>query len=121
MTTETIQMGRNLVLVCEEAGAPLAGEADAIDIIGATWGQEIDWVAIPVGRLAAAFLDLKTGVAGAVIQKFVTYRLRLAIVGDIASALASSKALQDFVRESNAGAAVWFVPDLEALERRLGR
>lgn len=107
------------VFVCSADGAPVAGEQDAIDLIGGLWGLEVDWLALPTSRLSADFLTLRSGVAGAVIQKFVNYQVRLAIVGDIARETAASAALADFVRESNAGDRVWFVPDMAALEARL--
>jgi len=54
------------------------------------------------------------------IQKFVNYRIGLAVVGDISAHIAASHALRDFVHESNQGAHLWFVDSLEALETRLG-
>jgi len=107
------------VLVCDRDGAPIAGTQDALDVIGAAFsGAEV--VAIPAGRLDERFFDLRTGLAGEVMQKFVNYRLRLVIVGDIAPWLATSSALRDLVRESNQGDQVWFVADLDELDTRLG-
>lgn len=114
-----IQMADHRVLVFAADGPVVAAEADALDLIGATWGQEVDWLVLPLARLSADFLDLKTGLAGAVLQKIVTYGQRLAIVGDIAAAEAASGALKDFVRESNRGDRIWFVPDITALEAKL--
>jgi hypothetical protein len=53
------------------------------------------------------------------LQKTANYHLRVAIVGDIAASIAASKPLADFVSESNRGARVWFVGDLDALRARL--
>ena len=36
--------------------------------------QGAGWVAVPVTRLDPAFFDLRTGVAGEFVQKFVVYR-----------------------------------------------
>lgn len=119
VTDEIRQIGGRGVLVCDPEGAVLGSEAAAVDLIGSTWGLDVDWVAVPVERLSPDFLTLRTGVAGGAIQKFVTYGLRLAIVGDIGDAVAGSSALADFVRESNGGDRVWFVPDLDALSARL--
>lgn len=112
--------GETRVLVCAPQGALLAAESDANDFIGAAWSHEAEWVAIPTTRLGPDFLRLSTRLAGLVIQKFVNYRLNLAIVGDISKEIAGSDALRDFVHESNQGLSVWFVPDLAELERRLG-
>ncbi len=119
MADELKTMAGLAVFVCATDGPLVAVEADALDVIGGLWGLDADWVALPVSRLSADFLNLRTGLAGAVIQKFVTYQRRLAIVGDISVAVAASDALRDFVRESNAGRHVWFVADLAALEERL--
>lgn len=45
------------------------------------------------------FFDLKTGIAGEILQKFSTYDFRLAIVGDFSNI--DSKSLRDFIYESN--------------------
>ncbi|MFN3930792.1 MAG: DUF4180 domain-containing protein [Brevundimonas sp.] len=119
MDGETTVLGGRAVFLCPAEGPPIAAEVDAVNLIGGLWGKEVDWLVLPTARLGEGFLRLRTGLAGAVIQKFVTYRVRLAIVGDISAAVASSEALRDFVRESNAGDRVWFVPDLPTLEARL--
>lgn len=78
-------------------------------------------VVLPVGRLAPEFFQLRTGLAGEVIQKFVNYRLKLVIVGDFAEAASRSEALQAFIRESNRRDEVWFLGGMEELEERLER
>ena len=119
MSDEIRNVAGHAVLLCAPDGPRLSSEADALDLVGSLWGQEVDWLALPKARLGEDFLRLRTGLAGAVIQKFVNYRVRLAIVGDVSAETAASDALRDFVRESNAGDRVWFVPDLAALETRL--
>ena len=106
------------VLVCDPDGPPIATERDALDLIGAAFlGATV--VAVPAGRLDPAFFTLGTRFAGEVMQKFVNYRLRLAVVGDISAHLERSGALRALVAESNRHDQVWFVPDLDALEERL--
>lgn len=106
------------VLVCDPAGPRVATTQDALDLIGAAFlGAEV--VAVPVSRLDESFFSLGTRFAGEVMQKFVNYRLRLAVIGDISGHLAESPALQALVRESNSAGHVWFVPDLDALDERL--
>ncbi|MGC4892816.1 DUF4180 domain-containing protein [Micromonospora sp. DT31] len=106
------------VLVCDPAGPPIATERDALDLIGAAFlGATV--VAVPAARLDPSFFALGTRFAGEVMQKFVNYRLRLAVVGDISAHLAHSGALRALVAESNRHDQVWFVPDLAALDERL--
>ncbi|MGA2135550.1 MAG: DUF4180 domain-containing protein [Bryobacteraceae bacterium] len=65
------------------------------------------------------FFKLRTRIAGEFVQKFVTYRVRLAIAGDISGYLEGSSALRDFVVECNRGSQVWFVADAQELQTRL--
>jgi hypothetical protein len=106
------------VLVCDPAGPPVATEREALDLIGAAFGGA-EVVAVPAERLDAAFFSLGTRFAGEIMQKFVNYRLRLVVVGDISRHLAASAALRALVAESNRHDHVWFVPDLAALDERL--
>ena len=107
------------VLVCGDEGAPIAGRQDALDVIGAAFARA-DVVAVPAGRLDERFFTLRTGLAGEIMQKFVNYRIRLVVVGDISARVAASTALRDLVTESNRGNQVWFVADLDELDARLG-
>lgn len=100
-------------------GPPLARAQDAVDLIGDAWSTGSSTVAIPVARLDAAFFDLRSGLLGEVTQKFAQYRIRVAVVGDIAAPLAGSRAFTDYVRETNAGDQVWFVADDAELASRL--
>ncbi|PYC69673.1 DUF4180 domain-containing protein [Micromonospora arborensis] len=106
------------VLVCDPAGPTVATEQDALDLVGAAFlGAQV--VAVPANRLDERFFSLGTRFAGDVMQKFVNYRLRLAVVGDISAQLAESSALRALVQESNQGGHIWFLPDLDALDARL--
>lgn len=55
------------------------------------------------------FFHLSTKLAGEVLQKYVNYHVKLAIVGDFS--VYSSKSLKDFIYESNNGRDVFFLPD----------
>ncbi|WP_328912989.1 MULTISPECIES: DUF4180 domain-containing protein [unclassified Streptomyces] len=107
------------VFVCASDGAPLRDERDATEVIGEGYYQGAAWVAVPVERLTDDFFRLRTRVAGDIVQKFATYRLKLAVVGDISQHLEAGTALRDFVRECNRGTQIWFVPDIDALGARL--
>lgn len=107
------------VLAVLSEGPPLATAGDWTDLIGEAMGEGADMIAVPTARLDEGFFRLSTRLAGEVIQKAVNYRLRLAIIGDIAAHVAASTALADFVRESNRGEHVWFVADWDALEAKL--
>ena len=113
-----VPIGGVEVLRCAADGPLLDGERAALDLIGAALGRA-DAVAVPVARIAPEFFALRSGVAGAVAQKFVNYRLRLVVVGDVSDHVEESTALRDFVRESNRGGQLWFVADEAELAARL--
>jgi hypothetical protein len=114
--TETVRDIQSVrVLLCATEGPRL----DVNDILSAAWGADATMVAIPVQRLDPAFFRLSTRVAGEMLQKFVNYRMRIAIVGDVSMWTTQSEALRDFVYETNRGRSAWFVNDIDDLERRL--
>ena len=100
-------------------GAPLRNDRDAVDVISVAAEHHPDMIVISTRRFDDDFFRLRTGIAGQVIQKFLTYGLRLVIVGDISQHLQESSALRDFVYECNSGSNVWFVAHLDELNHRL--
>lgn len=113
-TIETIP-----VFMCAAEGEPIGSERDAIDLIGNASYQGAQWAVVPAARFDSAFFELRTRVAGDVIQKFVNYRLGLVVLGDITRHTETSSALRDFVRECNRGRQTWFLADAEELRERL--
>jgi len=107
------------VLITAADGPKLASESDSQTFLSAAWEHDAAMVAIPVSRLDAAFFQLSTRLAGAVLQKFVNYRVRLAVIGDVSEWSAASNALRDFIVEANRGRSTWFVADIDELSRRL--
>lgn len=120
MSDRIERIGATRVLFCAPEGRVLKRSGDANDFISTAFEQDVGLVAIPLSRLDPDFLRLRSGLAGEVLQKFVNYGVRLAILGDISGHVALSDALRDFIREANCGTSTWFVPDEEELTRRLG-
>ena len=96
-------------LTLPQTGPLIASEDDGRDIIGEAFGKGADLVVIPASRLSPEFFRLGSGLAGAIIQKFTNYQLRVAIVGDISALTRNSVPLADFVHESNRRGQVRFV------------
>lgn len=63
------------------------------------------------------FFALSTKLAGEILQKYVNYGIKLAIVGDFSGY--TSKALHDFIYESNKGKDFFFVPDVEEAIKKM--
>jgi hypothetical protein len=92
---------------------------DSSALIGLAMEHRAAMVILPASEVDGAFFQLKTGVAGDLIQKFVNYRLRLAIIGDVGAYAEQSAALRAFISESNRGRTLWFSPTPADLHARL--
>ena len=106
-TTAAVRTGETLISTPQEA----------MDLIAsARYETGCRALILPKATLHEDFFHLSTGLAGEVLQKFVNYDMKLAIVGDFSHY--TSKPLQDFIRESNRGKTVFFVPtEPEALQK----
>jgi hypothetical protein len=71
-------------------GPPIDNDRAAMDLIGNASSNSAELVVIPVERFPPGFFQLRTRLAGDLMQKFVNYRLRLAIIGDLSKPLAET-------------------------------
>lgn len=90
---------------------------DGTDLIGNAYYQGFEKIIVRKEQITDEFFDLKTKLAGEILQKFSNYRVRLAIVGDFSGI--ESKSLRDFIRESNKGKLVNFLETREEAVLRL--
>jgi hypothetical protein len=87
---------------------------DALDMMA---NANTDRLIIHEQSLPASFFDLKTGLAGDILQKFVQYGMIVAIVGDFEKY--NSKSLNAFIIECNRGRSIFFVGDVDTAFERL--
>lgn len=108
------------VAVVRDGGLLLRDAGSALDLLGTVkYESGCDRVALRKESVTEDFFILSTGVAGEILQKFVNYHAKLAIIGDFSKY--TSKPLRDFMYESNRGRDIFFVPtEAEALQM-LGR
>lgn len=92
---------------------------EALDLMADCGYQGAAGLLIREEHLMPEFFDLKTGIAGEILQKFSTYRMKLAIVGDFGKY--ESKSLRDFIRESNKGRQICFASSREEALEALAR
>ena len=116
--TTTVRHGVR-VLHLPESGPAIAGEADAVDLLGQAFGEQARVVAVPIARLTPDFTRLASGVAGGIVQKFVNYGVRFVVVGPLDRHGAPTGPVADWVREANRGRDLWLVADLDELDGRL--
>lgn len=93
----------------------ISKDEDGLELLANLYYQGFDRIIIYERNITPDFFDLKNGMAGEILQKFSTYRVRLAIVGDFSKF--KSKSLNDFMYESNKGRHISFVSSItEALK-----
>lgn len=80
---------------------------DGLDLLGNLYYQGFDKIIINEKNITPDFFDLKTGIAGDILQKFSQYKMPLIIVGDFSKY--TSKSLKGFIFESNKGKQVNFL------------
>lgn len=108
------EMPLNKLIACKnDAGnTPLNTLEDVLDmIVTVTYQFDCEGVIIGKQQLNPDFFDLKTGLAGEMLQKFVTYNIRLGIVGDFSTV--ESRNLKDFIYESNKNGKIVFAKTVE--------
>jgi hypothetical protein len=92
---------------------------DALDIM-AECNYKGSWkIIVQEKNISGDFFDLKTGLAGEILQKFSTYNVQLAIIGDFSKY--TSKSLKDFIFESNRYGRINFVSSIEEARIRLAK
>lgn len=115
----TVELAGHRILSLDMADASLDSVSDFTGLIGDALSEGVEVVAIPAEQIAEDFYQLRTGLAGEVLQKFVNYRIKLAIIGDLSQRAAQSNALRDLLVELERGTDVFVVPDTAALGARL--
>lgn len=110
---------KNNVAVVREPGMLITDGQSALDLIATVkYETGCEAMVLPKSALSEDFFRLPTGLAGEVLQKFINYHMRLAIVGDYSGY--TSKNLKDFLYESNKGSSVLFLADEAEAVTRLG-
>jgi hypothetical protein len=113
--------GRNgtRVAILQATGIVIHEVQDALDMMAEARYRDCDSIILKEEHLDPSFFDLKSGMAGEILQKFSNYRASLAIVGDFTKY--TSKSLRDFIRESNKFKRINFVRSVEeGVERMTG-
>ncbi|USF29479.1 DUF4180 domain-containing protein [Clostridium sp. MD294] len=96
------------IVIIEENEINIKQATSAIDaIMDIKYQTNCSNIVIDKKCISEDFFQLSTGLAGEVFQKLINYHIKLAIVGDFS--MYTSKALKDFIYESNKGKAFFFV------------
>lgn len=111
-----IHQGTNIAELIMD-GQVIHSPSDALNLLGECGMLECDKIIIRKEHLNTDFFNLKSQMAGEILQKFSNYRVKLAIIGDFSEF--PSRSLQSFIRESNRMGNVFFLNDSEDAIRKL--
>ena len=117
MHTELYKHGDAAIAEISGEGVALQSAQDVLDLFGSFYPDHFDGLILYAANLPPEFFQLRTRLAGEILQKFVNYGVKLAIVGDFSGY--DSKALADFIYESNKGRHFFFVGTREEALQRL--
>lgn len=90
---------------------------DVIDLLGNADYQGASKIIVMETSLDPQFFDLKTGIAGEILQKVSNYHKQFAIVGEFDKY--SSNALKTFIIECNRGNHIFFTSDYQSAINKL--
>ncbi|MCR8642852.1 DUF4180 domain-containing protein [Paenibacillus sp. N1-5-1-14] len=104
------QQGQSKVAVIESTEIVINGVQDALDLMATVnYTDECSKLVLHKSSITEDFFDLSTKLAGEILQKYVNYQVKLAIIGDFSGY--TSKSLKDFIYECNNGTQVFFLQD----------
>lgn len=118
MNIETVETNGKIIAVVSGSEAVITDVQSALDLMATVRYQaDCDRIVIHKALLSESFFDLKTRLAGEILQKFINYQVKVAVVGDFAEY--TSKSLGDFIYECNKGKDILFLAEEEQAVQRL--
>jgi hypothetical protein len=100
-------------------GITIKDTDDALDLMAEARYLDAGKMIIHENQISPSFFDLKTRLAGDILQKFSNCRMQLALIGGFSKY--KSKSLQDFICECNKGNRIFFMENLDDAIEKLGR
>lgn len=119
MEIDIIEINGHKIAVLRSLGVIIRETQDALDLLAEAAYLDAHKIIIREDQVTPEFFDLKSGIAGEILQKFSTYNVQLAIIGDFSKY--TSKSLRDFMNESNKYRHINFVSSLDEAKKRLCR
>jgi len=89
----------------------ISNSRDGLNLLADFYYQGFDGIMLYEKNISPLFFDLRSGLAGEILQKFSNYRFKLAIIGDFSSY--KSQSLKNFIFESNKVGHICFVHSRE--------
>ncbi len=106
------------IAVIQSDAIIIADAQSALDLIATLdYSDDCQRIALYKETIIEGFFKLSTGIAGEVLQKFVNYSKKLAIIGDFSGY--QSQSLKDFIYECNNGKHIFFTANEQEAIKRL--
>lgn len=119
MKIELHEIGGNRVAEVVSDNILIKTPQDGLDLLADLYYQDVDKMILYEKNITPGFFDLKTGIAGELLQKFSNYRMQLVIIGDYSKY--TGKSIKDFIYESNKHTQVNFVHSMEEAKEKLSK
>ncbi|NOV02678.1 DUF4180 domain-containing protein [Paenibacillus planticolens] len=98
------------VAIVESNDILISDVQGALDLMASVrYTEECHKIVINKSNITEDFFELKTRLAGEILQKFTNYQVKVAIVGDFD--VYDSKSLRDFIYECNQGKSIFFLKE----------
>lgn len=118
MNVTTVGFNKDIVYI--ESETPIMVDVQsAIDLMATVhYEHGCNRMIVHKSAINEEFFELRTRLAGDILQKYTNYQMKLAIIGDFY--LYTSKALRDFIYESNNGRDIFFLETVDAAIAKFG-
>lgn len=108
MNIKTVKVNNNDIAIIKSEEICIADGQSALDfIMNVNYETGCRFIVLNKESITEDFFVLSTGIAGEILQKFINYHFKVAVVGDFSKY--TSKPLKDFIFESNMGTDIFFV------------
>lgn len=108
----------NPIVYIESEDILISGPQSALDLMTTVnYEKGCSRIVLDKKTINEEFFRLSSGIAGDVLQKFINYHIKLAVIGDFSKY--TSKPLHDFIYECNKGNDIFFVDNLEQAVEKL--
>ena len=116
MNTRTHRAGQHQIVEVVSTDIVVKDAQDALDLM---FGTDSSHLVLHEHNFESSVFDLSSRKLGEILQKFINYRVHLAVIGDFEKY--PSKALRDFIHEINRHGDHLFVSSLDQIINRWSR
>jgi hypothetical protein len=114
----TILGKNNSLIYIESEDILISDPQSALDLIATVYYERgCSRIILDKDTICEEFFRLSSCIAGEVLQKFINYHAKLAIIGDFSGY--TSKPLHDFIYECNKGNDIFFIANLDKAVEKL--